>query len=218
MKVHPLLVIMVLMVGSTLAAASEQVETFESAVFSNHKVIVGSRSTDKMVVAIGSGGVDNMKEVTGPAALFIGFDPSDPVTEFSIKMVTGQPFTLTRLRLSNQFEMQEDIQIKALRSGQVVGEFSSEVPWPEADVLTPAGSSFRLIDEVRVSASDLYFYLEEIGFDLEGAVIWPLDSLSTAQPVPLFGSWQIGPLMAFLLGLFAWASLPRTKRTRNPVV
>jgi len=204
-----------LMAVSGLAVAAEQLETFESATFSNHTVIVGSRSTDQIVVAIEAGGVDNMKEVTDPAALFVGFNPSDPVTEMSIEMATGQPFTLTRLRLSNQFEMEEDIHIKALRSGHVVGEFTSEVPWPEADVFAPAGDSFRLVDEVRIAASDLYFYLEDVGFDLEGGLIESTGP-SDAHPVPLFGFWPMGVLMAFVLGLFGWRRLGKVSRRSDP--
>lgn len=189
--------------------AVERVETFESAAFSNHTVVTESRSTDFLTVSVELGGKNNMKEVVEPAALFIGFDPSDPVREVSIKpVVAGQVFTPTRLKMSNQFDMTEKIRIRAFRAGDLVGEFSAEVPWPMADVLMPSDSSFELIDEMRLSASDMYFYLEDIAFradqDFGSNQDVGSNQLDAAQPIPVFRSWSVFVLAGLMWLMLVW--------------
>lgn len=183
--------------------AVERVETFESAAFSNHTVVTESRSTDFLTVSVELGGKNNIKEVVDPAALFIGFDPSDPVREVSIKpVVTGQVFTPTRLKMSNQFDMTEKIRIRAFRAGDLVGEFSVEVPWPMADVLMPSDSSFESIDEMRLSASDMYFYLEDIAFRADQD--FGLNQLEAAQPIPVFRPWSVFVLAGLMWLVLVW--------------
>ena len=182
--------------------ASEQVETFESAGFNNHTVISNRRATNLLVVSIESGGAQNMKEGTGPAALFVGFDPSAPVTELSLKRPADQRFTLKRLTLTDQFEMDEEIVIRAFRAGEVVGEFSATVPWPAADVIMPTDGSFQWIDEVRLSASDMYFYLEDVAFQLEAGA--EVNGGQTAEPVPVLRSGSLVMLATLMLLMLAF--------------
>lgn len=182
--------------------ASEQVETFESAGFDNHVVVTNQRATDLLVISIEAGGSQNMKEVTGPAALFVGFDPSAPVTELSIKRPQDQRFTLRRLTLTDQFEMEEEVRIRAFRAGEVVGDFSAAVPWPMGDVVMPTDGSFRSVDEVRLSAKDMYFYLEDIAFQLEGGN--ELNGGQSAEPIPVLRSSSVAVLVILMLLVLAW--------------
>lgn len=182
--------------------ASERVETFESAGFNNHNVITQQRATELLVVSIESGGSQNMKEVTGPAALFVGFDPTAPVTELSIKRSDNQRFSLKRLTLTDQFEMDEEIRIQAFRAGEMVGDFSTTVPWPTADVTMPSDGSFQLVDEVRLSALDLYFYLEDIAFQMDGG--HEHSGEQEAKPIPVLGPGSAVTLMLLMLLMLVW--------------
>ena len=149
-----------LLLTSTASLAVPIVEDFEAASFVNHTDL-----GDVTVIGNYRYSVDSaasFKSVVSAAALFPGYDPLRPTTTFTIAHTAGSEFRFVGFVATDQFEMAPaSVVVSGYRNGaQVTLNETVTIPWPSANIDFSAKPGFTNVDEVRVSAPDLFFLFE----------------------------------------------------------
>jgi len=155
--------------------AYADVVDFEKEVWDNHEVL-GSQviMDDLLFTAEPSDG--EIKAVREPVAVYPGFNPKAPVKQLIIESRSSDKLmSFASVTITDMFQMEQaDLHIRGYKDGEKVKELTTNKLWSD---VTKFGqkidlSGFEELDRLTISnetkteSSDIYFFLEDIDYQL----------------------------------------------------